>query len=185
MPSMDVHFSSNNMNLCTPPEVLEAVRRMGPIGLDPATNGSNPTGARAFYNPPSYNGLELPWYCGEGEVVYFNPPYGRQIGQWTQKAYQSANLRRHFGLEILGLVPARTDTRWFQSSGADAWCAWRGRLHFIDPETNEPVKCWSKKHEKWVDAKAPFPSAVLYYGRDVEKFVAYFHDKGNIYVRSI
>lgn len=186
MSSMDVHFSSSNMNLCTPPNVLEAVRRMGPIGLDPATNANNPTGARLYYVGGTSDGLSLPWgsVVQGSEVVFFNPPYGRQIGKWTQKAYSEHRLATVNSV-TLGLVPARPDTTWFQDSGADAWCAWRGRIHFVDPKTGEPVLCWSKKHEKWVKAKAPFPSAILYYGNDVMKFAGVFRDHGRIYERCI
>ena len=36
-----------------------------------------------------------------------NPPYGREIGKWIEKAVTC-------GAElVVGLLPARTDTRWF------------------------------------------------------------------------
>jgi len=41
---------------CTPPEVLERVRRVGPIALDPCTDASNPTGALKYITHDSYGG---------------------------------------------------------------------------------------------------------------------------------
>ena len=39
--------------------------------------------------------------------VWCNPPYGRQIGKWVKKAYES---KAHI---VVMLLPARTDTGWF------------------------------------------------------------------------
>ena len=55
------------------------------------------------------SGLEHSW---EGETVFCNPPYGRNIGDWIRKASQEAS--KPDTLVVL-LVPARTDTRWFQN----------------------------------------------------------------------
>ena len=38
-----------------------------------------------------------------------NPPYGRAIGKWVEKAYREACR----GALVVGLLPARTDTKWF------------------------------------------------------------------------
>ena len=46
-----------------------------------------------------------------------NPPYGTGIGAWVRKAYESALL----GATVVCLVPARTDTRWWQD------CCTKGR----------------------------------------------------------
>lgn len=39
--------------------------------------------------------------------VWCNPPYGRQIGKWVQKAFECA------ADVVVMLLPARTDTAWF------------------------------------------------------------------------
>ena len=49
---------------------------------------------------------------GGGETVFCNPPYGRNIGDWIRKASKEAS--KPDTLVVL-LVPARTDTRWFQN----------------------------------------------------------------------
>jgi len=70
-----------------------------------------------------------------------NPPYGREIGIWMKKAYESSLL----GAKVVCLVPARTDTRWWHEY------AMKGEIEFI------------KGRLKFGDAKnsAPFPSAVV------------------------
>ena len=50
------------------------------------------------------NGPNQKW---EG-VCWMNPPYGRTIGQWMKKAYESSLE----GATVVCLVPSRTDTKW-------------------------------------------------------------------------
>ena len=57
------------------------------------------------YYTPEQDGLSLPWTG----TVWCNPPYGRQIGKWVEKAARSAAE----GATVVMLLPARTDTRWF------------------------------------------------------------------------
>ncbi len=57
------------------------------------------------YYHPAQDGLSKPW---EG-TVWCNPPYGRQIGRWVEKAAKSAEE----GATVVMLLPARTDTKWF------------------------------------------------------------------------
>ena len=56
----------NNIWL-TPPEVLDPVRRYGPIGLDPCTEASNPSGAATFFTEDD-NGLAMPWDVGVWQI---------------------------------------------------------------------------------------------------------------------
>ena len=71
-----------------------------------------------------------------------NPPYGRQIGRWVQKAYESATK----GATVCCLVPARTDTRWWHRyvMRAEEVRLLRGRLKFGAAKN-----------------AAPFPSAIV------------------------
>ena len=66
-----------------------------------------------------------PWYC--------NPPYGREIGRWT------AEFAHH--RKGIALLPARTDTKWFQEDILDKTSEIRfirGRLKFDDGENSAP-----------------------------------------------
>ena len=42
---------------------------------------------------------------------WLNPPYGRSIGNWVKKAYDSVQAEE--ANIVVCLLPARTDTRWF------------------------------------------------------------------------
>lgn len=56
-----------------------------------------------FYTPEQ-DGLKQTWTG----VVWCNPPYGRQIGEWVRKGFESSQCAT-----VVMLLPARTDTRWF------------------------------------------------------------------------
>src|SRR5688572_28422274 len=100
-------FSSARDDWRTPLSVLERVRRLGPIGLDPCSGPESIVGARVEISPPR-DGLAADWAKeAAGGIIYMNPPYGREIGRWTEKALQEARA----GAEIVALIHARTDTR--------------------------------------------------------------------------
>lgn len=105
----------------TPPELFDALRL--PFDLDPASPMSGPVPwvpAARFYSPRE-NGLMQPW---DGRV-WLNPPYGPPGIAFVQRMVAHA--------DGLMLVPARTETRWFQLAlgEADYFCLLRDRLHFI------------------------------------------------------
>lgn len=88
------------------------------------------------------DGLAQPW---APHVCWMNPPYGRVIGAWVEKAYREAKN----GATVVCLIPARTDTAYWHDYAmkADEIRLVRGRLHFEGVE--------SKGHN------APFPQAVV------------------------
>jgi hypothetical protein len=64
-----------------------------------------------------------------------NPPYGREIGKWMKKAYESALN----GATVVCLVPARTDTAWFHDYALHGDIQFiRGRLKFSGHQFNAP-----------------------------------------------
>ena len=102
------------------------------------------------------SGLWMPW---RGRV-YVNPPYGRAIGPWIRKAMTEPVS------EVILLVPARTDTAWFQSL-YDCWiCFLRGRLRFSGARDS-----------------APFPSALVYRGPRPVQFARAFEHRGPVVMR--
>jgi hypothetical protein len=154
--TMRTLMSSENMGWETPDNVLRLVREVfgGDIELDPCTTIANPTKAHRIFTPVT-NGLAQAWGAG----TYLNPPYNREIGPWMAKASVSAIN----GSEVLALVPARTDTAWWQTyvTTANAVCFWRGRLTF-----------------RGAPAPAPFPSALPYWGPHPLKFAQVFGRHG-------
>lgn len=82
---------------------------------------------------------------GGGWRVFCNPPYGREIGKWVEKAYRE---NQEHGNLVVMLLPARTDTKWFHDfiyNVAEIRFI-RGRLKFGDSKNS-----------------APFPSMVVIY----------------------
>ena len=77
-----------------------------------------------------------------GYRVYCNPPYGREIGKWVEKAYNE----NKNGTFIVMLLPARTDTKWFHN-----FIYKQHKIEFI------------KGRLKFNDGKnsAPFPSMIV------------------------
>jgi phage N-6-adenine-methyltransferase len=64
---------------------------------------------------PKYYSLENSAFgaAWTGESAYCNPPYGRGIRDWVEKACQDSKAP---ATKIVMLLPARTDTRWFHTS---------------------------------------------------------------------
>jgi len=145
-----VLHSSDRMDWLTPENFLVLLRKMGPVALDPCSGPGSLVGAIKEYSPPQ-DGLALPWSCGG--LVFVNSPYGREIREWV---YKSAVEHLENGVEIVSLWPSRTDTSWWHEGivgVASAVGFWRGRLVFVG-----------------APASAPFPSAVIYYGKRVAEF---------------
>jgi len=92
------------------------------------------------YLTPKQDGLTTPWHR-LGGACWMNPPYGKQIGAWMQKAWHESQR----GATVVCLVPARTDSEWwhvFAMSGEIRFI--RGRIKFVGQAHN-----------------APFPSAIV------------------------
>jgi hypothetical protein len=127
----------------TPPEVLDRVRRVARIGIDPCGGPGSLVGADVEWcGGYEDDGLRLSWSGTlrgtsprletggiDDGLVYVNPPYGRRIGDWVAKIIEETNE----GCEILALVPSRTDAGWWQWLAGCASCAAlsRGRIRFL------------------------------------------------------
>ncbi|TXN75470.1 helix-turn-helix domain-containing protein [Methylobacterium sp. WL18] len=129
----------------TPPELVAALESVfGRFDLDPcaASTDANRARVKARVRLTIHdNGLAVPWRG----LVFVNPPYGRQIGSWIAKCAEEGASNA----VVVGLVPARTDTRWWPrhiAGAADVFML-RGRLKFGDGAM-----------------PAPFPSAVVVWG---------------------
>lgn len=151
-------MSSERPDWNSPEKLLERVRAFAPIGLDPCSNASSIVRAAVEWTfERDGDSLPKPW-AGRG-LVYVNPPYGREIVPFALKLA----LEGAFGTEIIALLPARTDARWWQQHivSAQAICFWRGRLRFLGAKDS-----------------APFPSAIAYWGPHCGRFWDVFHEAG-------
>jgi hypothetical protein len=152
-------MSSTTGEHYTPPYVVALVQEvLGEISLDPCSDVGRRVPAKRHFTECE-DGLRQDW----NGSVFLNPPYGRTIESWTGK------LLREFDLghvtEAIALVPARTDTAWFQAFVVREVpvCLVRGRLRFSE-----------------VKNSAPFPSALLYLGQRRESFIHRFSVLGPI-----
>ena len=115
------------------------IDRFGPFDFDVAASSEN---AKAeFYFVEEDDALTKDWVFDKG---WLNPPYGSLL-KWANKA----KLERQKGSygQLFMLVPARTDTKWFEvlSSIANSIYFIKGRLVF-----------------EGATGPAPFPSMVVH-----------------------
>jgi len=145
--SLAATLASGRMDWNTPPEVLKLLHAGWPDGvdLDPCHNPASIVDARFTYTEEQ-DGLAQSWDIPRpGGLVYVNPPYGSALPAWAEKV----QAERHESRNIVVLVPARTDTRWWRTmtQGARYVAFLGGRLRFLG-----------------APAAAPFPSALIIHG---------------------
>lgn len=100
-------FSSVTDEWYTPIEFYNALNKEFNFNLDPCATDINHKCERYFTKED--NGLLQSW---GGYNVFCNPPYGRAIAAWVEKAYKEAKKDNTL---IVMLLPARTDTKWFHN----------------------------------------------------------------------
>ena len=134
------------MDYCTPQSLFEELDQEFHFKLDAAATSKTAKCARYF--TPETDGLAQSWKLPDGGSVFCNPPYGKEIGRWVQKAYLEAQK----GTTIVLLLPSRTDTQYFHTYiyGKAEIRFLRGRLRFTD-ENSTPY------------GPAPFPSMLVVY----------------------
>lgn len=121
----------------TPPEVFDPLNEEFHFTLDVCATPGREKVARYF--SPEQDGLPQVW---QG-VCWMNPPYGREIAKWVQKAYESRAV-------VVALLPVRSDTKWWHDYvlGKAEVRFMRGRVKFINAEGKR-------------ESAAPFPTAIV------------------------
>jgi len=119
----------------TPRKFFDELNAEFKFTLDPCCSEENKKCEKFFTEKD--DGLSKSW---DNEIVFMNPPYGRDIGKWIKKASEAR------GGVVVCLLPARTDTRYFHD-----YIYNKSEIRFI------------KGRLKFGDAKnsAPFPSMVV------------------------
>lgn len=100
-------FSSATDEWATPLDFYNTLNNEFNFNLDPCATDDNHKCAKYFTKVD--NGLLQSW---GGYKVFCNPPYGRAIGAWVEKAYNEAQKKDTL---IVMLLPARVDTKWFHN----------------------------------------------------------------------
>ena len=101
----EVMFSSKAMDWETPKELFNELDKEFHFTLDAASSDENALCDKHYTKET--NGLDQSW---AGEVVWCNPPYGREQVLWIKKAFDE--FKEH-GVTTVMLLPARTDTKAF------------------------------------------------------------------------
>lgn len=136
-------FSSNTDMWKTPQYLFDELDKEFGFDVDVCAITENAKCSKYF--TPEEDGLSKDWVG----VCWMNPPYGRAIGNWVKKAYESSVKG---GATVVCLLPSRTDTRWWHDYCIDGGAEIRfikGRLKFGDSKNS-----------------APFPSAVVIFRTD-------------------
>lgn len=155
-------FSSDKAEWETPPELFAVLDAEFRFELDVCATKANAKCKQ--YITPEIDALavRVPWVdspltVGRTTRCWMNPPYGRSVGRWVQKARHEALTK---GGLVVCLLPARTDTAWWHSY------VWDRKAH--RPQAGTQVRLL-KGRVRFVGApaSAPFPSVVVVFdGRD-------------------
>ena len=132
-----VMFSSKRLDHGTPDDMFKQLNREFHFTLDVCANRSNAM-VKKFLTKYD-DGLRTPW---TNQTCWMNPPYGREIPKWIEKAFHEAEKNN---ATVVCLVPARTDTKWFWD-----YCI-RGEIRLIK----------GRLRFKGTSSSAPFPSMVV------------------------
>ena len=134
----ELMFSSKTDLWSTPNDFFDKLNDEFHFTLDPCSTHENAKCYKHFTEEE--NGLLQDW---SNEVVFCNPPYGRQIKYWVKKAYEES---QKDNTTVVMLIPARTDTIYFHE-----YIYHKAEIRFI------------KGRLKFGNAKnsAPFPSMVV------------------------
>ena len=135
---MKVHYMSKSNEWTTPPDLFNKLNLKYNFTLDPCCTKDSALCDK--YYTIEDNGLIQDW---SEDIVFMNPPYGREIGKWIEKAYKES-LK---GATIVCLIPARTDTRYWHN--------------FIFPYASDIKFIKGRLKFGSGNAPAPFPSALV------------------------
>jgi phage N-6-adenine-methyltransferase len=129
-------YSSKTDAWSTPQDFFDKLDAEFHFNTDVCATADNAK-CKDFYSPEE-DGLLMTWRG----TCWMNPPYGREIYNWMEKAYTQC---LNWGCTVVCLVPARTDTAWWHDF------AMKGEIRFIRGR----LKFGGAKNS------APFPSAVV------------------------
>lgn len=129
--SWRVIHSSADASWRTPPALYAELNREFGFALDAAATAENALAPE--YLNEAQDALEIEWPTRG--PVWLNPPYGREVGRWLEKAW----LESRRGLTVVVLVMACTETRWWREFvwKADEVRFIQGRVRFLD-RTGQP-----------------------------------------------
>ena len=144
----------------TPPEFVgDVLKYFGTLDLDPCSNDEdNPNvPAKKVYTEIT-NGLAHRWSANS---VFMNHPYS-QSDKWIPYAVSQYELG--YAKEMILLIKLDVSTKWWRSVSQYSWIAVNERMKFGDGT-----------------GASPFQSAIIYLGKNLEKFNTMFCKYGTLY----
>lgn len=147
----EVLHSSESNEWRTPPEVFNWLDAEFRFVMDAACTAENSQVRNGHSLTAKLNALEADWgkilekeledrvssyvVCkppGLYPCVFLNPPYGRSIGKWIDKAWEESQK----GMTVVVLTFACTDTEWWSRAWGYASQVWflKGRIKFLNPD---------------------------------------------------
>lgn len=138
----NIHFKSNDQTWETPIDFFNELDKEFGFTLDPCC--TKETAKCSKYFTEKEDGLIQDW---SDEIVFMNPPYGREIKNWIKKAHDEF-LR---GATVVALIPSRTDTKYWHTYIFPLYYENKIQIRFL------------KGRLKFGNAvnSAPFPSALV------------------------
>lgn len=139
-------FSSRSEEWETPQYVYDYLNGIFRFDIDVCASGHN--AKHKSYFSKEDDALQQDWGA---KSCFMNPPYGRKIIKFMEKAY--AESRKN--AKVVVLITARTDTEWFHKYASKAEMIWfiRGRISF--GSTGE--------------GRAPFPSCIIIFDKTIRR----------------
>jgi phage N-6-adenine-methyltransferase len=113
----------------TPPDLFNKLNMVFDFDIDVCATAEN-TKCQKYYTP-EIDGLKQPWH--NHKTCWCNPPYGREIKKWLEKALKESKL----GTTVVCLITARPGTHYWHDiifQYARAICFIKGRLRFVGAE---------------------------------------------------
>lgn len=129
----------------TPKDIFDKLNAIYRFTLDPCCTKESALCDK--YYTIVEDGLQQDW---SKDVVFMNPPYGRGINKWIEKAHLEAKE----GAIVVCLIPARVDTTYWHNyifKFANEITFIKGRIKF------------------GAGGNAPFPSAIVVFGTNQEQ----------------
>jgi len=145
-------FSSDSTTWETPQNLFDELNREFWFEVDVCADMKNHKCSKWYTE--GQDGLKQEWYV-QAKTCWMNPPYGRTISDWIQKASEESKK----GCTVVCLLPARTDTKYFHRYIWDK--------HNHRPKPGVEVR-FLQGRLKFVGAKdsAPFPSMIVIFRPD-------------------
>lgn len=146
--NVTVMNSSIDMDYATPQKFVDDL----PFDFDVDVCASRENAKARHWITKASNALVCDWRYSQNQTYcWMNPPYGRGIGAWIEKAHQESLNQ----CTVVALIPNRTEKRWFRRVWSDASliCFVGQQIKLLHPDPNKEKD------------RAPYANVLTTFGR--------------------